>query len=320
MPFDQIYLVYCALFLGVLFLIEGLFYLVVDLRGGHRDPNRRVRMLSAGQSREAVLVQLRRERRLGAPEGKGNPLAKFETLIIQAGVTASLYRVAFVMFALGAGSFLATYVVKENPLISGLVALSAGMILPILYLMLRRRRRLNRFALQLPDAVDVIVRSLKAGHPVPTAIAMVAKEMADPIGSEFGIVADEMTYGLDLDVALRNMTDRVGLADLNFLVVAVAIQSRVGGNLAEILAALSRVIRERFRMRGKIKALSAEGRFSAVVLSILPFIMIAAISVLNPTYYSEVTDDSLFTPVMTVGFSLMAIGIFVMYRMVNFRI
>ena len=173
---------------------------------------------------------------------------------------------------------------------------------------------------QLPDSIDIVVRSLRAGHPVPTSIAMVAREMRDPIATEFGLVVDEMTYGLNLDTALSNLARRVGLSDLRFLVVAVMIQTQVGGNLAEILNGLSRVIRERGKMRAKIRALSAEGRFSAGLLSILPFVLMGVINLIAPQFYRAVSDDEVFWPILGFGFFLMVLGIITMYRMVNFRV
>ena len=131
-----------------------------------------------------------------------------------------------------------------------------------------RARRHKKFNAQFPDAIDIIVRSLRAGHPVPTAINMVSREMSDPIGSEFGIVTDEITYGADLETAMRNLYFRVGTDDLPLFVTAVAIQGSTGGNLGEILQNLSGVIRQRFKMRRKIRALAAEGRASALILSV----------------------------------------------------
>ena len=133
----------------------------------------------------------------------------------------------------------------------------------VLVLQYLRGRRQKKFGAQFPDAIDIIVRSLRAGHPVPIAITMVAREMPDPIGSEFGIVTDEITYGADLETAMRNLYFRVGTDDLPLFVTAVAIQGSTGGNLGEILENLSAVIRQRFKMRRKIRALAAEGRASA---------------------------------------------------------
>ena len=125
--------------------------------------------------------------------------------------------------------------------------------MPLLALHVLRGRRQKKFGAQFPDAIDIIVRSLRAGHPVPIAITMVAREMADPIGTEFGIVVDEITYGADLETAMRNLYFRVGQDDLPLFVTAVAIQGSTGGNLGEILENLSAVIRERFKMRRKIR-------------------------------------------------------------------
>ena len=144
---------------------------------------------------------------------------------------------------------------------------AAGLLLPFVALRFMRSRRHSRFGAQFPDALDVIVRSLRAGHPVPVAIAMVAREMPDPVGTEFGIVSDEITYGADLETAMRNLYFRVGQEDMPLFVTAVAIQTSTGGKLSEILENLSGVIRLRFKMRRKVRALAAEGRFSAMLLS-----------------------------------------------------
>ena len=136
----------------------------------------------------------------------------------------------------------------------------------------------------------MIVRSLRAGHPTPIALTMVAREMPDPVGSEFGIVVDEITYGADLETALRNLNVRVGQDDLPLFVTAVAIQGSTGGNLGEILQNLSSVIRMRFKMRRKIRALAAEGRASALILSSLPFAIFIIMQVVAPNFYASVWE------------------------------
>jgi tight adherence protein B len=164
-----------------------------------------------------------------------------------------------------------------------------------------------------------MVRSLRAGHPIPVALSTVARETPDPVGSEFGMAFDEVTYGLDVETAMANMRARVGEADLALLVVAISVQSKTGGNLAEILASLSKILRERFRMRRKVRALSAEARFSAMALSVLPFIVGGLVFLEAPTFYTEVSDDPYFMPVLIFAGLLLATGDYVMYRMVNFR-
>jgi tight adherence protein B len=183
-----------------------------------------------------------------------------------------------------------------------------------------RSRRQKAFNAQFPDAIDIIVRSLRAGHPVPIAINMAAREMADPVGSEFGIVTDEITYGADLESALRNLYFRVGTDDLPLFVTAVAIQGSTGGNLGEILQNLSRVIRERFKMRRKIRALAAEGRASAMILSALPIGMFAMVNLVTPQFYASVWDQDLTKIILVVAGAWMLLGNLIMFRMVNFRI
>jgi tight adherence protein B len=201
-----------------------------------------------------------------------------------------------------------------------ILALLAGFIAPLAVIKFKKNRRLKAFSAQLPDALDVIVRSLRAGHPISTALGMVADEMKDPIGSEFGLAIDEMTYGLDLREALDNMLGRTGHGDLQFMVAAVNIQSGVGGNLAEILAGLSKVIRDRHRMILKIKALSAEGRISALILSVLPFLVFGFIKLSRPEYFDSVKDDPLYMVFMTTSACMAFGGIAAMYKMVKFRI
>jgi len=315
------YLLYGAIFLSVLLLVEGLFYLLTGPGfGAGSSPNRRLRMLVAGGKREAVMIRLQRERPLPSSDRPRNPVEWFQLLVMQSGIRSSPQRVGTVMIALAAAGALILMAMFRSSIIAGSGALIAGVMAPLLIMTLLRNARWKRMTAQLPDAIDILVRSLRAGHPVSTSLNMVAREMRDPIATEFGLVVDEMTYGLNLDDALSNMARRVGLNDLRFLVVAVTIQVQVGGNLAEILNGLSRVIRERAKMRGKIRALSAEGRFSAGLLAILPFVLVGVINVIRPTYYVLVSDDPMFWPIVGIGLLLMVLGIIVMYRMVNFRV
>jgi tight adherence protein B len=227
--------------------------------------------------------------------------------------------VAFVsigaLFAFGAGTILRGSVMQGL-----LLALFCGFVLPILVLRFLRNRRQRAFGVQFPDGLDMIVRSLRAGHPVPVAISMVAREMQDPIGSEFGIIADEITYGADLESGLRNLYFRVGQDDLPLFVTAVAIQGTTGGNLGEILQNLSTVIRERFKMRRKIRALAAEARASALILSSLPIAMFLIIQVLTPEFYASVWDEDITKKALGLAGCWMLLGNFIMYRLVNFRI
>jgi tight adherence protein B len=191
--------------------------------------------------------------------------------------------------------------------------------LAILYLMRKRGQRITSFGEQLPDAIDIIVRGVRVGLPFTSAVALVAREMSDPVGTEFGMLADEINFGLDVRTALRNLYQRVGQADLLFLTVAVGIQVQTGGNLAEILSRLARLMRSRANMRLKIKALSAEGRASAITLSAFPFGMFALINFISPAYYGEIRSNPIVEPAIYVGLVLLVVGNIIMYRMVNFK-
>ena len=160
-----------------------------------------------------------------------------------------------------------------------------------LYLARARRKRIERFAQQLPDALDIIVRGLRVGHPFSSAIELVAREMRDPIGSELGITADEMTFGQDIVSAVTNLYRRVGQEDLVFLAIAVSVQSQTGGNLAEVLARLSTLMRERVTMQLKIKALSAEGRLSGWFLSAMPFVLFGVVSLIRQELFQRVAGQ-----------------------------
>jgi tight adherence protein B len=203
---------------------------------------------------------------------------------------------------------------------SVLLAVPLALALPFGVLLIKRRKRLHRFGEQLPDAIDVLVRSLRAGHPVSGAMGLVAEEMPDPVGTEFGLAVDEMTYGLSIDQALSNIARRVPHPDLRFLVVAIQIQHTTGGDLAEILSNLSSIIRDRFRMYAKIRAVSAEGRMAAKVIGALPFAVAGALNLLTPTFFSSVSADPLFPVLIGIACALWLAGIVIFVNMVRIRV
>jgi tight adherence protein B len=331
MIIEPIYLLYGAIFLAALLLVEGLYLLYQDTRGGSSAVNRRMSMLATGKDSQQVFEHLRRRptaraERLGI---FGGWFVRFDRLIAQSGLTISTGRMLLIMLGLMLACFLFLLYFTNAGTLPGqpaaivgwvLLSLLAGVLAPIVYLNYLRSNRIKQFSEQLPDALDIMVRSLQAGHPISAAIGLVAKEMDDPIGTEFGIAVDEMTYGLDMREALYNMGRRIEIQDFEYVVVSINIQHDTGGNLAEVLNKLSVVIRDRFRMFKKIRALSSEGRLSAIVLSFLPFAVGAIIFTGNPGFYLNVIDDPLFLPMMGGALGLMLVGIFIMYRMVNFRV
>jgi tight adherence protein B len=300
-------------------LFEALFLMWSQSRRREGRINERLRVKSDTADGRAALVALRRRRGLTADGRYELPLIAFNRLVMQSGLTLPVWRLVLLMSAVAGVVAVLTYMVTRAIPLAVLAAAFAGVGLPLMVLLVMRSKRLKALEAQLPEAVDVMVRSLRAGHPLPVAIAMVAREMPDPVGSEFGMVADEMTYGLDIETAMSNMRTRAGQSDLSFLVVAISIQSKTGGNLAEILVNLSRMVRERARMRRKIHSLSSEGRFSAIGLSVIPSVLAAIIHFLAPTYFSEVEHDPLFMPAVYTGLVMWAIGVYTLRRMVNFK-
>ncbi len=192
-------------------------------------------------------------------------------------------------------------------------------LIPYIWLKRQAAKKTALFANQLPEAIDLLTRSLKAGHPVPVAISMVAREMPDPIGTEFGIVTDEVTYGSDLVTALNGLYERVNLPDLPLLISSVSIQSTTGGNLREILEGLSEVIRDRTKMKRKIKAISAEGRMSAMFLTAMPVLLFIALQFLIPKYYGDIWTEAL-TWKLFAGLGVwLTIGNLIILKMVSFK-
>jgi tight adherence protein B len=318
--FSAIYLVYLLIGISAAIFAEGA-YLLVDNKASYRkNINRRLKVMDEKTDRESVLVQLRRERGLTSGGEYRLPLINLNQLLLQSGLSIGFGRL-MLFVALGMIAAFAGTMMFDGKLSHALgAALFCGLVLPILVLKYLRRRRQKKFGAQFPDAIDIIVRSLRAGHPTPIAVTMVAREMQDPIGSEFGIVTDEITYGADLETAMRNLFFRVGTDDLPLFVTAIAIQGSTGGNLGEILENLSGVIRQRFKMRRKIRALAAEARASAMILSSLPIAMFAIINFVTPEFYLSVWQYDLTKILLGVAACWMGIGNVIMFRMVNFRI
>ena len=318
--FNPVYLIYLLIGVSAAMFAEGIYLLFYDKASYRKNINRRLKVMDDKPDRESVLVQLRRERGLTSSGDYRLPLVNLNQLVLQSGLTIGFGRLILIIVVGMIATFAATMAFEGRSLDAVIAALFCGFVLPFMVLRYLRGRRQKKFAAQFPDAIDIIVRSLRAGHPVPIAINMVARELPDPIGSEFGIVTDEITYGADLETAMRNLYFRVGTDDLPLFVTAVAIQGSTGGNLGEILENLSRVIRERFKMRRKIKSLAAEGRASALILSSLPLAMFAVILFLVPDFYASVWDQSLTKVALALAGCWMGVGNFIMYRLVNFRI
>ena len=317
---DPVYVFYGLTAISAILFVEGLYLLLFSSSSYRSRINRRLALMTDQPDREGILVQLRRERGLTSGGDYRLPLVSLSGLVLQSGLTIGFTKLLIIIAIGTVTAFGGTMFFTSDWLYAAGAAVFSATIAPYLFLRLKRGRRRKAFGAQFPDAIDIIVRSLRAGHPVPIAISMVARELTDPIGSEFGIATDEITYGADLETAMRNLYFRVGQDDLPLFVTAVAIQGSTGGNLSEILQNLSAVIRLRFKMRRKVRALAAEGRASAIILSSLPIAMFGIINLVSPEFYSSVWHESITKVALGLACCWMAVGNFIMYRLVNFRI
>ena len=184
----------------------------------------------------------------------------------------------------------------------------------------KRAKRMTAFSQQLPDALEMMRRGLTVGHPLNVTIATVADEMAEPLGTEFRLLADQIAYGDTLVEAVQDMADRIEHEDLHYLAAAIAIQQSAGGNLAAVLGTLARVIRLRFSMRRRVKAISSEGRISAIILTLLPFVMGLGTLIMTPDYYRGVADDPKALPMALAVVALVTVNGLAMRKLVTFRI
>lgn len=307
--------------LCAILLAEAGYLLFAQNNNAKSRINRRMEVSSASKkSQKDVLLQLRKERGMDEGGGMTLPLKRFNQLIVQAGFKIGLKKIlAFYLLYVFTISFIIA--VLTQSLSSPLIALPVtALIAPLVWLKWRKNKKLDQFGKQLPEAIELITRSLKAGHPVPVALSMVAREMPDPIGSEFGMVVDEVTYGSDLVTALLALYERVGHSDLPLLVSSVSIQSTTGGNLREILDSLAKVIRDRLKMKAKVKAISAEGRLSAIFLSAMPVILFFVLLMLLPDYYGGIWNESL-TWYMFAGLGFwLTVGNLMIMKMVSFKV
>ena len=314
---SEVMILYLALFIGVLLIFDGI--MQVAARGkGEETVNRRLRMLASGADPEQVLRLLRRRRQANGLE-RIPVLREWQPLVIQSGVSIDPNRLLMLVVASTGGLFLLLVALGFDGLTAVAMALMVGVALPVMVLVQVRSRRAREIARQLPDGIDLMVRSLRAGHPLNTAFQVIAREMPDPLGSEMGIVADAITYGDDLTDAILAFADRVGVEDARYLAVAINIQAGTGGNLARVLEALAQVIRNRFAMMRKIKALSAEGRLTAMIVTAVPFVIFAALNALSPAYYGDVADDPLYMPFLVTGAVLTVVNAIVLRRLVRFH-
>jgi tight adherence protein B len=315
---DQLWLIYGLIFGAVLLAFQALYYYAFRGRREQAAINRRVALTAQLNNPSEVLEVLRRERGVEFL-GQFPGLDGLNMLIIQSGIRRPGFLFILVPIGLAVVFFLILRLALASDFLALLLCIPLSLGAAFVYLRLIRGRRIAAFGEQFPDALDTLVRGLRAGHPFRVAVGLVAREMPDPIGSEFGIVADEVMFGLDQNTAIDNLCARVGQVDLAFFATAVNVQQQTGGNLAEILSRLSGLLRSRSKLRLKIRALSGEGRLSGIALSLAPFVLFGIITLLSPEYFSSVRNHPIIPFVTTFAVALLIVGNIVMYRMINFK-
>jgi tight adherence protein B len=315
---NQLTIFYLFIFAAVVLGVQGIYWTLSEQNRSRQAVNRRLLLTHGSEGAREIFEKLRRERGLAnLDDGR---FAKLNEFLTQTGVRLDTRWLSVSAFALSMVFFLIFALIAGF----GLIALTLGIIASVVVLAgwaaFIRRKRISRFGEQLPDAIDIIVRGVKAGYPFTIALGLVGKEMPDPIGSEFGLTSDEISFGANIGAALDNLYRRVGENELLYLAMAIKVQTETGGNLAEVLGRLAKLMRDRAMLGLKIRSLTAEGRISAIVLSIFPFILFAAVSLMKPDYYSGVSDSPIFLPALVLGLALLVIGNLIMYKMVHFRV
>lgn len=304
-----------AVFAGVQGLV-GLFSVATQ----KRQVNRRLKIGEKVEGIGALVVELRKQRGLTASGHRSENLRWLSNLIVASGLPYDQRKWLTYIAGAAIGLALVGFLVLKTPIAAVSGAVLGGAVGPVVLLKYKAGKRKAALGFQLPQALDIIVRSLEAGHPVPAAVGLVGREMSDPIGTEFGMAADEIAYGATLEQAVERMAERCQHADVDLFAATVRLQERTGGNLTGLLKLNANTVRDRHKMRLKIKAASSEGRASAAILTAAPFVAVGLIVVMAPSFYGEVIDE----PVVKYGLGLMLfwviLGNAVMRRMIDMRI
>ena len=312
---DPGWLIFIGVFMGALLLFEGLRQIASRRETDSEARSRRLRMISSGITLEERLAIL-----LPGEGSKKTFLGlNLGTMLVAAGLPQQP-----LLFGLGALALFCLMTLGLSPFIgaplAGVLAFALCIMVPLLVLSVMQATRLKRISAQLPDALDLMARALRAGHPLSPSIGTVAETMPDPIGTQFGIMVDQISYGDELVAAFRKLAERNPSEDFRYLAISIAIQHGTGGNLGRVLGVLAGVMRGRIMMRRKIKSMSAEGRISAWILSSIPFLMVGLNSIITPSYYGDVVQYPLFMPMALAALALICLNGFVLFRLVNFRI
>lgn len=319
MEANPIWLIYLLIFCGGFLALQAFIGAGRQAAVKVKMANHRLRRMQSEDTQADIVAKIRKSRGLTEAGDLKGIIIWLNKLVMQSGVSLGANKIYYILLGLSISLGLMLFLVKGTFLWGGIGAV-LGLALPIFILKFLVKRRRNKAVTQLPEALDVIVRSLTAGHPVPVAMNLVAREMSDPIGSEFGIASDEVSFGSNISTAIQRLADRIGHDDFELFSAMIRLQERTGGNLAELLRANSKTIRDRQKMRLRIKACSAEGRMSAMILNVAPLALFTLIKFTSPDFYGDVSDSDLIKPAFIAVVIWMTIGNLVMRKMINFRI
>jgi tight adherence protein B len=314
--------IYVLIFVAVLALVQGA-YLVIFGKSISMDGkvNRRLEMLDKGGNREQVLDQLRKEM---TQHMKSQSIPIYSLLADKAqkaNIAFSPTQIMLLMVVVSGAAFGMLAVLTSVSLpIQSVVAVLMGVGGVFVWINGKAKKRMGMLAEQLPEAVELMVRSLRVGHPFSSAVGIVSREVPDPLGTEMGMISDEAAYGRDMGETLKAMAERLDNQDLRFLAVAVTIQQTSGGNLAEILDGLAKVIRARFRLFRRVAAITAEAKWSGNLLSAFPIVALLGINMVKPDYYDEVMLSPLFIPACLIVAAFLVANLVVMRALVNIKV
>lgn len=321
---NNLLLMTVMIFVAVILMLESL-YLVWRARRGPEARKLQARLHDLAH-RDVGEARVLKEGAMG----ESGPLERVALSLPQAEMLTRLLQQAGLGWSggkwllLSAGSGIATLVVLSALLHQGmllnLAAAAAAALWPSLHVLRQRDKRLRKLEQQLPEALDLMARGLRAGHAFSSTLKMAGEELPDPIGQEFRTVHDEINYGIAIQQALTNLAERVPSTDVRYFVVAVLIQRESGGNLTEILGNLSHLIRARLKLLGRVRVLSAEGRLSALILVLMPFALGGLLTVANPTFMSRLWTDPIGISMLKVMLGLMALGVILLRKIVRIRV
>lgn len=314
-----------GIFTAIVLLIEGLYFVTRAVRNPElKRVRKQLKVLSFEEYTPTADIEIKRILSdipwLNRILWKIPKISSLESTWRQSGTQYPLGAYilsSVVLFFIGIG--LVPLIFFANRLILFPIAVLLGVI-PFFILHIKKKKRLRKFETQLPDALDLITRSLKAGHAFTSGLKMVSEEFMDPLGPEFERTLDEVNFGIDLKQALRNLLLRIDCPDLKFFVVAIILQRETGGNLAEILGNISRLIRERFKLQGHIRTLSAEGRMSAIVLIAIPIGVALILSFLRPDYISLLATDPIGNILIAFALFMMICGVLVIRKLIRIEV